>query len=182
MDAAFGDTVARLDRVDACFANAGVAPKPVRFQELELEEWRRLVSIHLEGVFLTLRSAYRHMMEVGGGSLVATSSSSALSGSPGSPHYAAAKAGVVALVKSLAVEGARFGIRANAVVPGWVDTPFGGGMLQSEAFETRVLPRVPQRRWGTGDDFSPLAVYLASEASHYHTGDTFVVDGGYRLF
>lgn len=178
----FEATVEAFDRVDACFANAGIAPKPTRFQDLELDEWRRLVSVHLEGVFLTLRAAYRHMMQHDGGSLVATSSYSALSGSPGSPHYAAAKAGVVALIKTLAVEGARFGIRANAVIPGWIDTGFGGGMMQSEAFETRILPRIPQRRWGSGADFSPLAVYLASDASHYHTGDSFVVDGGYRLF
>jgi NAD(P)-dependent dehydrogenase (short-subunit alcohol dehydrogenase family) len=183
VDETFARTVSELGRVDACFANAGVAPRFGPFAELTLEEWRRLDAIHLEGAFLTLRAAVRHMIERGGGgSLVATSSTSAVSGTANAANYAAAKAGVLAMIKSLAVECARHRIRANAVIPGWIDTAFAGGMLQSEAFEKRVLTRIPLRRWGRPADFRALAVYLACDASEYHTGDQFMVDGGYQLF
>lgn len=176
-------TVRELGRVDACFANAGVPPRFVPSGELQLDEWRRMTEVHLEGSFLTLRTAFRHMIERGGGgSLVGTSSTSAVSGTANAAHYAAAKAGVLAVLKSLAVEGARHGIRANAIIPGWIDTAFAGGMYQSEAFERRVLPRIPLRRVGRSDDFRAIAVYLASDASEYHTGDQFTIDGGYQCF
>jgi NAD(P)-dependent dehydrogenase (short-subunit alcohol dehydrogenase family) len=128
IDQAFARTVRELGRVDACFANAGVPPRFTPSTELGMDEWRRMTSIHLEGSFLTLRAALRHMIERGGGgSLVGTSSTSAVMGTANAPHYAAAKAGVLAVVKSLAVEGARHRVRANAIIPGWVDTAFGGG-------------------------------------------------------
>ena len=142
-----------------------------------------MTSIHLEGSFFTLRAAFRHMIERGGGgSLVGTSSTSAAMGTANAAHYAVAKAGVIAVLKSLAVEGARHRIRANAIIPGWVDTAFAGGMYQTEAFEKRVLPRIPLRRVARGDDFRAIAVYLASDASGYHTGDQFTIDGGYQCF
>src|SRR5256885_1023026 len=81
-----------------------------------------------------------------------------------------------------AVELARHQIRANTIVPGWIDTPMTAGHLHGEAFTEKVLPRVPMRRWGVGSDFGGVAVYLASAASSYHTGDTFVIDGGYLVF
>ena len=77
---------------------------------------------------------------------------------------------------------ARHQIRANTIVPGWIDTPMTAGHLHGEAFTDKVLPRVPMRRWGVGGDFGGIAVYLASPASSYHTGDTFVIDGGYLIF
>jgi NAD(P)-dependent dehydrogenase (short-subunit alcohol dehydrogenase family) len=179
----FARTVRELGRVDACFANAGVPPRFVPSGELTLDEWRRMTGIHLEGSFFTLRTAFRHMAERGeGGSLVGTSSTSAVSGTANAAHYAAAKAGVLAVLKSLAVEGARHRIRANAIIPGWIDTAFAGGMYQTEVFEKRVLPRIPLRRVGTSDDFKAIAVYLASDASGYHTGDELTIDGGYRCF
>ena len=85
-------------------------------------------------------------------------------------------------MRSLAVGLARHQIRANGIVPGWIDTPMTEQSLHREAFTQRVLPRVPMRRWGTGDDFGGIAVYLVSDASAYHTGDVFVIDGGYALF
>jgi hypothetical protein len=118
----------------------------------------------------------------GGGSVVVTASLAALEGAPRSEHYAATKGALLSMMRSLAVGLARHQIRANAVVPGWIDTPMTEKALQGEAFTQRVLPRVPMRRWGTGDDFGGIAVYLASDASAYHTGDVFVIDGGYSLF
>lgn len=180
---AFARTVEELGRVDACFANAGVGGRGTPFVDLGLEEWRRIFQINMEGVFQTFQQAIRHMIERGGGgSLVVTSSSSAIFGAPRSEHYAATKAGVIAMVKGLAVEQARHGIRANAVLPGWIDTAMTERALRTEAFEEKVLRRIPARRWGIGDDFAGIAVYLASDASAYHTGDSFVIDGGYACF
>src|SRR5207249_4548599 len=81
--------------------------------------------------------------------------------------------GGAAMIRSMAVELARHQIRANTIVPGWIDTPMTAGHLHGEAFTEKVLPRVPMRRWGVGSDFGGIAVYLASAASSYHTGDTF---------
>jgi NAD(P)-dependent dehydrogenase (short-subunit alcohol dehydrogenase family) len=146
-------------------------------------EWRRVMSVNLDGTFFTLRAAARHMVERGdGGSLVVTSSLAALSGQARGEHYAATKGGVISMMKSLAVELARFGVRANAIVPGWIDTPMTERTLRWDKFVERVLPRVPMRRWGVREDFGGLAVYLAADASRYHTGDTFIIDGGYAVF
>jgi NAD(P)-dependent dehydrogenase (short-subunit alcohol dehydrogenase family) len=80
------------------------------------------------------------------------------------------------------VELARSGVRANAILPGWIDTPMTERTLRWDRFVEKVLPRVPVRRWGVPADFGGIAVYLASDASAYHTGDTFVIDGGYAVF
>ena len=96
--------------------------------------------------------------------------------------YASAKAGVHQLTKIAALDYADSNIRVNAIVPGWIDTPMTEVALHGEAFTQKVLPRVPLRRWGVGEDFSGIAVYLASDLSAYHTGDTLVLDGGYVLF
>ena len=179
----FAATVEALGKVDACFANAGIGSRGTPFDEMSLEEWRTIFRINMDGVFFTFQSAIRHLeTRGGGGSLVATSSLASIFGAPRAEHYAATKAGLNAMVRGLAVEYARHGIRVNAVLPGWIDTPMTERVTATEAFQKRVLPRIPLRRWGTGDDFSGLAVYLASDASAYHTGDSFVIDGGYACF
>jgi NAD(P)-dependent dehydrogenase (short-subunit alcohol dehydrogenase family) len=185
VERSFAETVAALGRVDACFANAGVSGRGLTpsFAQMTTAEWRRVMSVNLDGAFFTLRAAARHMTERdGGGSLVVTSSLAAVSGSPRSEHYAATKGAVISLMRSLAVGLARYKVRANAVLPGWIDTPMTEKALHGEAFTQKVLPRVPMRRWGVGEDFGGIAVYLASDASAYHTGDTFVIDGGYIVF
>jgi NAD(P)-dependent dehydrogenase (short-subunit alcohol dehydrogenase family) len=164
VERSFADTLKALGRVDACYANAGV-------------------SVNLDGVFFTLRAAARHMTSrEGGGSLVVTSSLAAISGQARGEHYAATKGAVIAMMKALAVEFARHGVRANAILPGWIDTPMTERALHWDRFVERVLPRVPVRRWGVPEDFAGIAVYLTSDASVYHTGDTFVIDGGYAIF
>jgi NAD(P)-dependent dehydrogenase (short-subunit alcohol dehydrogenase family) len=180
---AFAATLHRFGKVDACFANAGVSPMGIRFDDMDLDEWRRITAINLDGAFLTFRTAVRHMLERGeGGSLIATSSLASVLGMARGEHYAAAKAGLSAMVRSLAVEYGRYGIRANAILPGWVETAMTAGWMSSERFQAAVLPRVPAGRWGTPEDFSGIAVYLASDASRYHSGDTIVIDGAYRVF
>jgi NAD(P)-dependent dehydrogenase (short-subunit alcohol dehydrogenase family) len=117
-----------------------------------------------------------------GGSLVVTSSLSAKYGMPAGEHYAATKAGVVAMVRGLAVEYARHRIRANAILPGWIETDMTSPLFDIEKFENNVKVRIPQRRWGIPADFGPIAVYFASDASSYHSGDAVTIDGGYSCF
>ncbi|HEX3178704.1 MAG TPA: SDR family NAD(P)-dependent oxidoreductase [Methylomirabilota bacterium] len=185
VDRAFAETVRTLGRVDACFANAGVGGRSAGqgFVDMTTAEWRRVLGVNLDGAFFTLRAAARHMVaRPGGGSLVVTASLAAISGQARGEHYAASKGGVISMMKALAVELARHGVRANAILPGWIDTPMTARALAWDKFVERVLPRVPVRRWGRPADFGGIAVYLASEASAYHTGDTFVIDGGYAIF
>lgn len=180
---AFAATLADLGRVDACFANAGIAGSASSFLEMGPDEWRRVLRVNLDGAFWTLQHAVRHMVERGGGgSVVVTTSGASLQGQPRGEHYGASKAGVTAMVRAIAVEHARHGIRANAILPGWIDTPMTAPVLEWERMRDRVLTRIPLRRWGTPEDFAGVAVYLASDASRYHTGDTLVVDGGYLVF
>ncbi|BDG74538.1 SDR family NAD(P)-dependent oxidoreductase [Roseomonas fluvialis] len=183
VDAAFAVTLAALGRIDACFANAGTYGRKMKFTELDSAEWHRVTRVNLDGAFYTLRAAARHMAERGGGgSLVGTASLAAIEGAARNTQYAATKGAMVAMIRALAVEMARHGIRANAVLPGWIETPMTARSVADEKFAAAVLPRIPARRWGTGVDFGGLAVYLASDASAYHTGDCLVVDGGYSLF
>jgi len=183
VEASFTGTVEALGRIDSCFANAGVGGGGHAFLDMTLDEWRRVMRVNAEGAFLTLRAASRHLVERGeGGSLVGISSLSATEGAPRGEHYASSKGGMISMIKALAVELARHRIRANAILPGWIDTPMAGPALHWKRFEEKVLPRVPARRWGVPEDFGPIAVYLASPATAYHTGDAIVIDGGYSIF
>jgi len=182
VERAFATTLERLGRVDACFANAGVGGA-MAFVDMTTDEWRRILRVNLDGVFFTLRAAARHMVaRGGGGSLAVTSSLAAIEGQSRGEHYAATKGGVIAMIRAIAAEHARHGIRANAILPGWIETAMTEGFLGWEPMQKKVFPRIPIRRWGAGRDFGGLAVYLASDASSYHTGDTLVVDGGYSIF
>jgi len=182
VERAFAATLAELGRVDACFANAGIGGS-APFVDMTADEWHRVLRINLDGVFFTLRAAARHMVERGGGgSLAVTSSLAAIEGQARGQHYAATKGAVISMIRALAVEHARYGIRANAILPGWIETPMTDRLFAWEPMQKKVFPRIPIRRWGEARDFGGLAVYLASDASSYHTGDTLVVDGGYSIF
>jgi NAD(P)-dependent dehydrogenase (short-subunit alcohol dehydrogenase family) len=181
----FAETVKAFGRVDGCFANAGVHGRGghTAFGEMSTEEWKRVTRVNLDGAFYTFRAAAKHMASRdGGGVLVGTSSLAAISGPPRNEHYAATKSAMIGMIRSLAVEYARYGIRAHAVLPGWIETDMTANLIANEKFHDNVLKRVPMRRWGTGDDFGGIAVYAMSSASRFHTGDTFLIDGGYALF
>jgi NAD(P)-dependent dehydrogenase (short-subunit alcohol dehydrogenase family) len=184
VQAAFAETLAKLGRVDGCFANAGVSGKAGSgFADMLTEEWHRVLRINLDGAFFTLREAARHMLARGGGGvLIGTSSMGALFGGARSEHYTATKAALIAITNGLAVEYARHGIRAHAILPGWIETDMTTRLTTNEKFATHVLPRIPMRRWGKGTDFAGIAVYLMSDASAWHTGGSFLIDGGYTLF
>lgn len=184
VEASFRETVERLGKVDSCFANAGVGSgSALPFHEQPTEVWRRVWSVNLDGAFFTLRAAARHMVERGeGGRLVGTSSGSAIHGAARGQAYASTKGAIVAVMQSLAVELARYNVTANTITPGWIETPMTARNVGNEKFEQSVIRRVPMRRWGDAEDFAGLAVYLASDASKYHSGDNFVIDGGYTRF
>lgn len=183
VDTAFAKVVDDFGHVDACFANAGVIGKAPSFLEMTSDEWRRVLAVNLDGAFFTLRAAARHMVAHGtGGSLVVTSSLAAIEGQPRGQNYAASKGAVVAMMKALAVELGRHKIRANAILPGWIESDMTRDWMALEKVQDRVLSRVPTRRWGQPEDFGGVAVYLTSDASQYHSGDTLLIDGAYALF
>lgn len=184
VEATFAQSVRALGgRVHACFANAGVSSKGTMLQDMTLDEFRRVQRVNVEGVFLTFRTAARHMIDKGqGGSLVATASTAAVEGAARNSHYGASKGAVTSMVRALAVELARHGIRVNSILPGWVETEMTGRSVHNPKFAEAVLPRIPARRWGSIDDFGGIAVYLASDASSYATGEQFLIDGGYTKF
>ena len=183
VERSFAESVQVLGRVDSCFANAGVSSKGTLLTEMTLEEFRRVQRINVEGVFLTFRAAARHMAQHGqGGSLVATASTAAIEGAARNSHYGASKGAVTSYVRALAVELSRHKIRVNSILPGWIVTDMTERSVQNPKFADAVLPRIPAARWGGIDDFGGIAVFLASDASSYATGEQFVIDGGYTKF
>ena len=187
VEAGVAAVVAQFGRIDFVAANAGMGLPAPSFDAMPTDTWRRVLAVNLDGVFWTLRAAARHMRERAeagdaGGSLLVTSSTSAIHGAPRNQAYAAAKGAVLPMVRGIAVEYARWGVRANAMLPGWITTDMTARMHDDRRFEERVIGRVPMRRWGEPDDFGGIAVYLASDASRFHTGDSFVIDGGYTIF
>jgi NAD(P)-dependent dehydrogenase (short-subunit alcohol dehydrogenase family) len=173
----------QFGHIDSCFVNAGVSGRAPSFAGMTAEEWHRVMRVNLDGAFFTAREAVDQMVAQGtGGSIVFTSSGSAYFGQQRGQHYGASKAGLISMSKGIAVEYARHGIRSNAIVAGWTESEMTSPALRSDSFNAKVLPRVPLRRWGEGTDFAGIAVYLASQASSYHTGDVITIDGGYYSF
>jgi NAD(P)-dependent dehydrogenase (short-subunit alcohol dehydrogenase family) len=181
------EAVAAMGRVDSVFANAGVGYGAPSFVEMKTEIYRKTLAVNLDGVFFTFREACRHMVERAkggdpGGSIVGVASLAAIEGAARNQAYAATKGAVISMMKSVAVEHARYGVRANAILHCWIATDMTQSAQDNPAFAEKVIPRVPARRWGEPADFGGIAVYLASGASSYHSGDTFVIDGAYSIF
>jgi NAD(P)-dependent dehydrogenase (short-subunit alcohol dehydrogenase family) len=180
--AATEQTLDRFGRIDAGFANAGFgeAADPLK---LELSDFHRILATNLDGVFLCFQAWGEHMAQRdGGGKLIAISSISAIFGTPMQPHYAASKGGVESLVRAYATRLARHDVQVNSVQPGWIVTDATAAAVENERFRETVVKRIPARRWGGPEDLEGIAVYLASDASRYHTGDSLRVDGGYTIF
>jgi len=178
----------RFGRIDGCFANAGVGGGGARsFLDITPEEWRRVLSVNLDGVYNTYQSVLRHMVARAGagdpgGRLACISSLASVSGAARNEHYAASKGALNAMTFALAVEFARYGITANAILPGWIETEMTAGAFSNEKFAANAGGRIPMRRWGKPSDFGGIAVYLQSDASAYHTGQLIQIDGGYFRF
>ncbi|WP_419908699.1 SDR family NAD(P)-dependent oxidoreductase [Candidatus Poriferisodalis sp.] len=184
VEEAMAAVVERYGRVDACFPNAGIGTQNQKgFHEHSNEDWFSVIDVNLHGVFFTLRAATRQMIAQGeGGSLVLTSSGTAIQGAARGQAYAATKGAMLAMMMGLSVEMARYKINANAVIPGWIDTAMTERLFTWDKFVDNVMPRIPMRRWGVPDDFGAIAVYLMSNAARWHTGDVIKIDGGFSIF
>lgn len=177
----FGRALAELGRIDCVIANAGfVSQAP--FAEMTTQQYDELVKVAQYGAFFTLREGARHMLARAGagdpgGSLIATGSLSIFQAVPGLVHYGSAKSAVAVMIRNLAVEYARHGIRANMICAGTVESEM---MPEESAVLLRsIAERTPIPRLGTPSDLDGIVVYLMSDASAWHTGDLITVDGGW---
>lgn len=176
-------TLSELGRIDSCVASAGAPGYQVKFPDVSLDQWRGVLAVSLDGVFLTFREVTRHMIERGdGGALVAISSTSAIHGAQGNHAYASAKTALLGLTRALAVELARHKIRANAILPGWTITEMAQAGYENERFRNATTKRTPVRRWAEPSEFEAVGAYLCDPALTFHTGDSLVIDGGYTVF
>lgn len=184
---ATADVVSSMGRIDSCFANAGVGFGAPSFIEMTTEIWRKNMAVNLEGAFWTLRESVKHMTERAkagdpGGSVVGIASLAGIEGAARNQAYAATKGGLPSMMRGIAAECGRYGIRANSILPGWIATDMTAGAQDNDIFTTKVISRVPIRRWGEPEDFGGMAVYLASDASRYTSGTMMIIDGGYAIF
>lgn len=177
----------RHGSLDVVVPNAGVGRvQPI--VEMSLADWRQTLDVNLDGVFLTSRDAARIMAEQGSGSIVNIASITALTGSPGIANYAAAKAAVVSITKSLNSEIRQFGVRVNAVCPGFIRTALVEGdnekafdaMLEPFGMTLETLVTTRQYRWGTVEDVAAAVCFLAGDRSTWISGIEYIIDGGWR--
>ena len=176
-------TVKDFGRVDGLFANAGRGGTGTPLVDTSLEDWRKVMAVNLDGVFLCLREASRQLISQGsGGSLVAVSSTSAIHGAAGNEAYGTAKTAVTGLVRALAVSLARFQIRVNCLLPGWTVTELASPAFENEYFREVTTMRTPVRRWADPREFKEVAAFLADPSQTFHTGQQVCVDGGYTIF
>lgn len=175
------DAVAKHGHVDVFVSNAGVAGISA-LVDMSLEDWRKVTSVDLDGVFLCTKHAGRAMASNGGGSIINIASIKAFGGSPATGHYGAAKAGVVSLTKTAALELRAHGVRVNAVCPGWIGTD----MVTDNAAELGAALGVDlteavgalQGRLGEPNEIAALVVWLASDRSSFASGTAYIADGG----
>jgi len=168
--------VTELGRLDVMFANAGIAHS-APFLEHPEAEWHRVLRVNLSGVFFCCQAAARQMVRQGGGRIIATASINGFRGVENLVGYNVAKAGVIELTKTLAVELAKHHIAVNAIAPAQIDTRLTRS-LPEEARRRRV-DRIPMGRFGDVDEVARAALFLASDDASYVTGHTLAVDGGY---
>jgi NAD(P)-dependent dehydrogenase (short-subunit alcohol dehydrogenase family) len=168
-------------RLDCAHNNAGISGIPfMRLADSEEEEWDRIMTINLKGVWWCLKYEIPQMVQQGGGAIVNTASAAGLVGSAVLPLYDASKHGVVGLTKSAALQDAKVGIRVNTVCPGVIQTPMVADYLQvNPQFEAAFIARHPMGRLGQPEEVAEAVVWLCSDAASFVTGHTMTVDGGY---
>ncbi len=167
-------------RLDVLFNNAGVEGEQVPTADCTLENWDRVISINLKGVFLGMKHGIAAMLKTGSGAIVNNASVAGVVGFQNIPAYCASKGGIIQLTKGAALEYARQGIRANAICPGVIATPMVE-RFTSAGEEVRVALESlePVGRFGTAEEVAKLALFLASDDSSFCTGAPFLVDGGF---
>jgi NAD(P)-dependent dehydrogenase (short-subunit alcohol dehydrogenase family) len=185
------ETVSSLGKLNVAVNNAGILTKPVRFHEMRYEDWNKVISVNLTGVFLCMQKEIDVMLKQdNGGSIINISSILGLVGLDPDlnprVNYIASKHGVMGLTRQGAVEYAEYGIRVNAIAPSWHSgTSLAKArsdiqtMEEQDEREKRMLARTPMKRRGRIDELQGLLLFLASDASTYATGQVFVSDGGW---
>lgn len=177
--AAVQAAVDAFGRLDCAHNNAGTSGRPVPFTELTLEDWNRVVSLNLTGVFLCLKHELAVMAPAGRGAIVNTSSGAGVIGFPGLPHYVASKHGVLGLTKTAAQEYVRSGIRVNAICPGTTDTPMMQAFIGGDAAMEKMMRRtVPTGEMGRPEQVAEAVVWLCSDRASFVNGESMLVDGG----
>jgi 2-dehydro-3-deoxy-D-gluconate 5-dehydrogenase len=171
----------QMGRVDILVNNAGInIRKPP--EAYSVAEWREILSINLDGAFYCSQAAYPEMKKAGGGKIINIGSMMSLFGAPLTTAYAASKGGIVQMTRALATAWAKDNIQVNAILPGWIDTELTQrARVDIQGLNENVLSRTPAGRWGTPDDFSGIAVFLAAPASDFVTGSAIPVCGGFSV-
>jgi NAD(P)-dependent dehydrogenase (short-subunit alcohol dehydrogenase family) len=169
----------QFGKIDILINNAGVTKKTPA-EEYEIEDWEHIIAVNLTGVFLFAQYAGREMIKQGGGRIINISSVASQTAVTGSIAYCASKGGVNMLTKVLAVEWAKYGIQVNGIAPAYIETPLVKQIKDvREEFSEQVAARTPLGRMGHPDELVGAAVFLASDASSYISGETIFVDGGW---
>lgn len=169
---------AKMERVDILVNNAGITKDNI-FIRLKDEDWDQVIAVNLTAAFRLARAASKDMMRKRFGRIIGITSVVGFTGNAGQGNYAAAKAGMVGMTKSLAVELASRNVTANCIAPGFIATPMTDAL--NEAQKKAILDSVPAKRLGTSEDIAAAAVYLASDEAAYVTGTTIHVNGGMAM-
>ena len=164
--------------VDVLINNAGGNSFSAPLVMMRPSGWTKTQVLNVESTVWMLQGILPAMIEAGHGSVINVASVAGLAGAPLMAHYGAAKAAVLALTKSVALEVASSGVRVNALVPGWISTDLTEFLRADSGVEAGLLDRVPMGRWGTAEEIAAAAVFLASSDSSFMTGQALVVDGG----
>ncbi|SHG85076.1 3-oxoacyl-[acyl-carrier-protein] reductase [Jatrophihabitans endophyticus] len=175
VEAAFATVEAELGPVEVLVANAGITDDSLLLRMSE-ESFDRVVDANLAGAYRVAKRATQKMLRARRGRLIFVSSVVALVGSPGQANYAASKAGLIGLARSIAREIGSRGITANVIAPGFIETDMTAAM--TDARRAEVLAGIPLQRYGAADEVAAAAVYLASDAAGYVTGAVLPIDGG----
>jgi NAD(P)-dependent dehydrogenase (short-subunit alcohol dehydrogenase family) len=170
--------IEQLGHVDIVVNNAGGSNFVVPFLDLRLRGWDKLLTLNLTSAMYVCHAIGGHLTGRGRGSVINVASVAGLIASPFLSPYGAAKAGLISLTKSLAVEWAGQGVRVNALCPGWTATDLNRNLWEDETGGKSTVATVPMQRWGRAEEMAGPAVFLASDASSYMTGQVLVVDGG----
>jgi NAD(P)-dependent dehydrogenase (short-subunit alcohol dehydrogenase family) len=171
--------VARCGRIDVLVNNAGINPIFRDIDRISLDDWQSIIDINLTGTFLCCKHLGGVMVEKGAGSIINISSVAGHVGLLRSVPYCASKGGVEMLTRALALDWAKRGVRINTLAPGWVDTDLTHGLLEHDTHGRRLLDHTPMGRFATPGDMVGAAVFLASDASAYMTGQSLLIDGGW---
>ncbi len=169
--------VAAAGAIDILVNNAGIQHR-APLEQFTDEDWRRIMSTNLDGIFRVSRAVARGMIERRGGSIVNISSVQSVLARPSIAPYAASKGALTMLTKSMAGEWGRYGIRVNALAPGYFKTDLNAALVSNSDFSAWLIGRTPMKRWGEVEELSGALLLLASPASSFMTGQTLLVDGG----